>query len=303
MAKVSFSETEKYICNLFKPGENIKFKGKNYKIILSEKPTCEKGEPKTDIYIKLSNKTHEEELKISVKQKNADFLENKISNKRAKEILGDQWEDIIKTSTNKLKAKFESRKLIYKSKTGRIEEGSITLGWKYEFVNKLSGELSEEIELNKEQIKDIYSGSNLNEEKRNAMVKNQKIQNSGIADYILIVEKENLKSSKEIIQNIIPIDKYIENKKMYFACKALNYRTKKNKYDGNRPLAVQIKWTINKGKLCPEFIFNNPLNDKFRGNNMAKQLESILEKMEINDTDDINENNVIDTNIIYENLK
>lgn len=48
---------------------------------------------------------------------------------------------------------------------------------------------------------------------------------------------------------MIPIDEYIKaHSDIYFACKALNYRTFKQKYDGDRPLSVQVDWEVKEGK-------------------------------------------------------
>lgn len=48
---------------------------------------------------------------------------------------------------------------------------------------------------------------------------------------------------------MIPIDEYIKaHSDIYFACKTLNYRTFKQKYDGDRPLSVQVDWEVKEGK-------------------------------------------------------
>lgn len=110
-------------------------------------------------------------------------------------------------------------------------------------MNKPSGDLSGQIKLNISQVYDVYSGRNLPDEKRNAYVNGRIIPESGVAEYILITDSVN--SAQEIIDNMIPISDYVQtNPNIYFACKALNYRTFAEKYDGNRPLAVQVDWNI-----------------------------------------------------------
>lgn len=47
----SFGEAERKILNLMSEGTEFIFHDKYYKVILSGKPTCQKGEPKTDIYV------------------------------------------------------------------------------------------------------------------------------------------------------------------------------------------------------------------------------------------------------------
>ncbi|HDR1333843.1 TPA: hypothetical protein QB386_000580, partial [Pasteurella multocida] len=78
---------------------------------------------------------------------------------------------------------------------------------------------------------------------------------------------------------------------IYFACKALNFRTFENKYDGNRPLAVQVQWDINNNKLTPTLLFDNPLN--WNGNSVYDRLKSCLNQLNIETTDDINEENTV----------
>ena len=45
-----FGDAERRIKGLMSEGTVFKFQGRQYKIIMSDKPTCSKGEPKTDIY-------------------------------------------------------------------------------------------------------------------------------------------------------------------------------------------------------------------------------------------------------------
>ncbi len=47
----NFGEAERKILNLMSEGTEFIFHDKYYKVILSGKPTCQKGEPKTDIYV------------------------------------------------------------------------------------------------------------------------------------------------------------------------------------------------------------------------------------------------------------
>ena len=275
--KKSFSETEKKILLAFTPGSTFKKNGIKHTVLLSGKPVIKKGECKTDIYIKTCcNKNVEHEFKISVKQENADFLENKISLERANEILGLNSSQIIKNSTLSISDKFERHKLIEFKKKGP----TIIIGWKFEFMNKLSGEKSGQINLNSSQIYDIYSGKNLNENKRNAFINNKEVQNSGIADYMLIVKGNANKNSQEYIDEIIKISDYIKTKNIYFACKALNYRVREKKWDGDRPLSVWVHWYIENQLLRSNLNFDKPLENK--GNNIGKNIENILLKLQLN---------------------
>ena len=177
---------------------------------------------------------------------------------------------------------------LYKNKFKRTEKGSITLGWKFELLNKNNGELSGKMMLTEQQVIDVYSGSNLSEDKRNAYIDGKMIENSGVANYILM--EEDISSAQDIINKMIPIKEYVKmHPDIYFACKALNYRSFAEKWDGNRPLSVQVKWSEEQRKLVPELIYNRPLVVK--GNEVAERLLHYMKKLNIKTTDDIDENN------------
>ena len=84
-----FSDTERRLIQLLEVGSKFHFEGVEYTVSApSCKPTVAKGECKTDVYVQTTSAQGEKVVKISVKQKNADFLENKIKHERAVEIFG-----------------------------------------------------------------------------------------------------------------------------------------------------------------------------------------------------------------------
>lgn len=283
-----FGDAERRILSYFKIGQQLVLEGENYIVAKAGKPTTPSGEPKTDIYVLAKNDRSEEEIKISYKKENADFLENKTNSVRAEQLFGSNWEEIIERSTRDLAERFRDRTLIYTEKQGRTEKGAITLGWKFELLNKPSGELSGKMDLTRQQVYDVYAGMNLSSGKRNAMVNGIVIENSGVADYILMTDR--VSSAQEIIDQMMPIDKYIDmHPNIYFACKALNYRTFAHKYDGDRPLSVQVDWHIDNGRLTADLVFDRPLT--MNGNAVAKKLLECMRKLGIRTTDDINGRN------------
>lgn len=292
----SFGQAERDVQSYFEIGQVVRFNSQSWCVQNVGKPTCRNGEPKTDIYILLENKESKEskEIKISYKKSNADFLENKIKAERAEMILGNNWAGIITRSTTEILNKFLEKNLIFKNKKGRTRKGAITLGWKFELVNRLNGELSGHLNLTTEQLLDIYSGNNLDERKKNANVNGANIPNSGVANYILIGDE--FSSTEEILDKIVPLDEYVRNNpKIYFACKALNYRSFEDKFDGDRPLAVQVKWEVVNGKLTHELIFDKPF--QCNGNKVAKQLKQCLINLGVQNTDNLNDKNTQDCNI------
>lgn len=283
-----FGDAERRILAFMAEGTEFVFQGNNYKVTLSGKPTCHKGEPKTDIYILAKSASDEVEIKISYKKENADFIENKMSAERAEQLFGEDWADIIEQSTTAIRERFDERILIYKNKFKRTEKGAITLGWKFELLNKNSGELSGKMLLAEEQVIDVYAGGNLADDKRNAMVAGKVIENSGVANYILM--DEDVHSAQDVIDKMVPIKEYVMmHPDIYFACKALNYRTFAGKWDGDRPLSVQVNWYAKDNKLVPELVYNKPLIVK--GNEMADRLLYYMKILNIKTTDDIDEYN------------
>lgn len=292
-----FGSSERNIKELFYEGVTFYYDGNEYEVLECGKPTCRKGEPKTDIYILAESKGYEYEFKISFKQTNADFIENKTNAERAKLILGEDWKDIIIDATTKIADAFTSKPLIYKKSYKKTGAGSITLGWKYELLNKCGGDLSGVVSLNREQVIDVYAGTHLPADKRDASVNGRIIENSGMANFMLV--DDDVTDAQSVIDSIVSIEEYVSmHPTVYFACKALNYRTFEGKYDGNRPLSVFVDWNIVDGKLDGRLVFDAPLVTK--GDGVADKLIECLNVLGIDTTDDIDANTVTNSNIIIE---
>ncbi len=300
-----FSNTERNIVALANNTNNFIYENVTYELIEVDKPSCINGEPKTDVYISGKDSNNNViELKISIKQSNADFLENKMSHERAEQLFGTDWKNLIISMTTSIKNEFENKKLIFKDKYRRTEKGAFTLGWKFELLNKCGGELSKEI--SPDILYEIYAGTSLNDDKKNAIVNGRRIDNSGIANLILEVDVQNPFSNlQEVINELKTIDSYIlTNSRVFFACKALNLRTKANgnigtfKFDGNRPLSVYVDWSVNNNnKLVGTLNFQNPLTT--RGNSIAQKLKDCFTILNISSTDDISSTNIESLEIVY----
>ena len=296
MAK-NFGAEERKVKSILSPGTVFTYNGKAYTVIESGKPTCYKGEPKTDIYVLASFDGGTKEFKISYKKENADFLENKTSADRAEALFGSRWAEIITEATSAIKEAFYNKPLIYKKKYGRTDKGAFTLGWKFELLNKDNGELSNKMNLSRQQVIDVYAGTNLPTDKRDALVNGKEIKNSGIATHPLF--RDDISTADDIFDNLYSIVEFIDiHPDVYFACKALNYRCYSNKWDGNRPLAVYVDWSVSNGKLSYEIKFDKPLTTK--GDEVGTKLLECLGQLRIETDDDINENNVEDHRIVFE---
>ena len=92
----TFSKNERTIANTLSKGTTFVFEGEQYTVTKVAKPQVPSGECKTDIYIAASNIYGvTREFKISYKQENAQFIENKMKDSRAESLLGSDWKSII----------------------------------------------------------------------------------------------------------------------------------------------------------------------------------------------------------------
>lgn len=291
----NFINSEHYVEKLFPVGTTFYFEGKEYKVSLCGKPRPSQGESKTDVYIKgIAPDGEVRELKISVKQKNADFLENKMSLGRACEIFGKDASDIIRRCLLSIQDRFIDDCLVYFEEKGKTGARTMKLGWKFELLNKLSGEKSGILELTEEQKNDVFAGINLSVDKKNSRVNGQIINDSGVANYILNIDDDNM-TQDTCLRNLQPIEEYVKSQTIYFACKALNYRFDKNKWDGPRPLSVYVDWFVDNGKLDAHLIFDCPLEHE--GNEVGKKLKGILKELKIKKFDDLK--GVLSPNVKY----
>jgi hypothetical protein len=282
MTKMGFSKSEDAIINLFKKGTTIIFNKQIYKIEKVDKPKVASGECKTDVYVLLSNDQNYEEIKISIKQNNADFIENKLRLPRAKEIFGENAATIIYNSIQSLHSTLEKEPLIYFKSFGNTEEGSVKFGWRFDLVKRKTGNKVGTIKLTPAQEVEVYAGTSLTIEKKNAIVLGEVITDSGIANYVLDVESEDtFTECQDVIDNLSSIQEYAENHNIYFACKAINFRVHSGKCE-SRHFAVYVDWKIESGQLKSELIYDNPLSKTTR--DIKNSFISILNELEIDKT-------------------
>ena len=278
-----FIEAEEVVRKFFPKGTTFDYEGEEYMVIDSGKPLPQKGkgEPKTDIYVCAQSEGTTKEFKISYKKKNADFLENKMKSDRAEQIFGANWKEIIEENTKRISDRFEETPVLFLDQRKKTEPGSMTLGWRFELFNKLQGGLSGKMEnLTRDQVYEVYSGKKLEERKRNAKVNGKVIPNSGTADYILVTDE--VESAQDIINRMQPIGEYIdENPDIYYGCKALNYRSKKKKMEGNRALSVQVDWHVEDEKLSIDIEYEKPLMRD--GKQMKAAVETCLKLLQKKD--------------------
>lgn len=248
---MEYLQQEQSIIHILKKSNTVIWKNNIVHISIAEKPIYSSGEGKTDIYCLLDTG---EEIKISYKMNNADFLENKISKNRAMIIFGESWKEIITNSIKDIIPLFNQREVYYPIGKGNIKPGSYTMGWRIDIVDKPGGKqsLTTKISLTDQQKNEIFGGQNLSKDKKDAKIIDHIVENSGVANYILF--ESNFTEAQQILDALIPIHKY--SKPLYLTFRAVNYRSLEDKIDGNRPLGVYVKWS----KTNYSIVFDDPLS-------------------------------------------
>ncbi|TDM07719.1 hypothetical protein [Macrococcus lamae] len=276
----NYSVFETRVLSLFSLNTIFSYQNIEYKVIKSGKPRPYRGggECKTDCYILLedTNSGLQKELKISCKIRSSnEFQENKISAGRAKEIFGPQWESIIETHAKSLENNFKNITLNNPQGRGRLRYGHIILGWKLEIASK-ARTLSKKLELPKQTIIEyIYKGINQTQEKKDSVIDSRIIKESGVANYILVADLDEILTIEDVLNNMTYLDNYII-KDHYLIFTSNSYNIGKNKTDGNRPLAVRVEWSYKDEELIAEIKFDNPLSEISKSLPMKKKVDEIL---------------------------
>lgn len=262
MAKKEYGQLEEHIINMFQRDRVFTYHKKLYEVLTVGKPRPQGngGECKTDVFVrgKEQQTGSIEDIKISVKNENKEFMGNKLKKEDVEAYFGPDWEKIVMEATTSLKTSFENRVLVYASGKYPTKPNSVTVGWKLEIADR-PRELSTKIPLSDQEIRDyVYKGTNLTTEKKNSYVNGEIIQNSGVADYLITTSIPKITSANDVINQMELIDE-ANIGDTYFVFTANNYRTDKDKADGPRSLAVRVEWGCKNNQMIPVFYYDKPL--------------------------------------------
>ena len=96
---------------------------------------------------------------------------------------------------------------------------------------------------------------------KDGIVDGVEIPLSGMPNFCLTIDPENINTSDDIFGNLVSMKELIlTHGDITAAFLAQNYRSHKQKQEGNRRhLGVWIKWKILNGKLACEYVFDKPL--------------------------------------------
>ncbi len=278
------NQSESLILSKFSVGTLFTYDNHIYTVKISGKPRPSSGECKTDLYIKAVDENQQlREFKLSIKKDNYEFIENKPDKQRIIDIFGNDGINLLITAINKIENKFNSLKLIkYQPKDNSF---TCTLGWKIEIFKNTKGKLTVDFDLTSEQKKDIMCGTNLSDEKKNSTVNDQVILDSGVANLFLEIPATDATIKKENVQYFVDKFQSFEdvindpNFKINARFTALNYRSDEDKWDGDRPLAVRVKWYQENRRLKSMIIFDDPFGE--HGNTVRINLQNIIKTLGI----------------------
>lgn len=278
------NHSEMLILEKFSIGQSFSYKNQTHTIINSGKPRPTSGECKTDLYIQsIDEQDVLHELKISIKKDNYEFIENKPDKQRILDIFGKDGITILTNAIKAIEPKFHALKIVKHKKSDN--SFTCTLGWKIEIFKNTSGKLAVDLNLTNEQKKHVLCGTNLKEEKKNSLVNGNVIANSGVANIFLEIPASITQIKTKNIQYFAnkfqTFDELIndENFKINARFTALNYRSNKDKWDGNRPLAVRINWKVMNQKLQGILVLDDPFG--LNGDAVGKNFQSIIEDLNI----------------------
>jgi hypothetical protein len=126
-------------------------------------------------------------------------------------------------------------------------------------------------------------GTNLSDEKKNSTVNDEVILDSGVANLFLEIPATDSAIQNKNVQYFVDKFQTFENLindpnfKINARFTALNYRSNKDKWDGDRPLAAQVKWQIENGCLKSEIVLNDPFGK--HGNAVGENLQTIIKTL------------------------
>ncbi|BCC60832.1 hypothetical protein OCD85_01280 [Bacillus pacificus] len=280
MATRDYGALERRVIDVFSQEGSFTLGRERFRVEVVGKPRPQhgSGEPKTDVYILGVNENGvHKELKISLKLESSnEFQENKVSAERAESFFGPEFAQIIQETTRSISERFESQALLYASGRYPTKPDSITLGWKLEIASR-PRRLSAPIQLSQEEIRSfIYKGENLSSEKMHAVVNGEVIQFSGVAEYIVYAEIDEIHTTQDVIERMQLIDE-VELAPTYLIFTANNYRTREDKCDGARPIAVRVHWYEEDGQLAYQIVYEEPLT--YCGRDMVPQLQEALSQV------------------------
>ena len=250
----------------------FRFENEEYIVIQNEKPKPNREnipmrptavEGKTDFYIlaRKINDNSQREFKISYKKPSFSFVENKVKTHRIPFIYGEDWSQILQTQAESIRDLFNSECLV------NFNNQTIKLGWRYE-IEQLDapGIAGRNLSVNITQniSSQVLWGDGCAEGMRNAFVNDEIVNNSGIPDYILIKDPDDIETIDDVfndLQDIQEYSNYHDRMRASYIAQNNRWSQTQNKWktEGNsRGFPVWIKWDVQNNLLRGKPVFDEP---------------------------------------------
>lgn len=292
------SENERILRKLFSVGTKFVFDGIEYESKISDEPKSQDGDgcPITDLYLEAKptkEKVDNLILKISLKRKDWAFIKNHMQKSDAQELFFDDYNKVIKNYIGRSYDLFKDLPVVDLGYDGekinrKLDTGGFTLGWELMVTN--AWRVESYGKLPGKYVNELVLGEHLQENRRNAIVGEKVIDNSGIPTHVLTKNLDENSTCEEALNEevMLPIEKFMKEYQDIFhvILKANNYRslrndkTSKQRCDGSRPLFIQNRWFVKNGCLDRELIYD--FDKAFDRNDQSREsLEDALEQLGI----------------------
>ena len=161
------------------------------------KPVASSGEPKTDTFVRAINKktTETVDIKISTKKSNFGYLQNHPLKLKLYEFYGPECKEILTKMQKKVFGKFPNLQPINFG-----GEPGFTLGWRNEYLQENTRSLG--MRLTQDIANKVWWGEGSPKEYLDATVNGNVIENSGMPDWILVRDGQNINTTKDIFPNL-----------------------------------------------------------------------------------------------------
>ena len=263
-------QNEENVIKVFNAVPIFTYNDKEYRLLVCGKPRSQtgSGEPKTDIYTKfIVDGVDIEEIKISLKQTDYEFLENKIRFERFEALVGKgngekKVREIVETIFKQDLHGFEKSSIPQDDVIRHPGEAPCTkylLGYRLDITNKKCANRSCPLNLTLNEKKEIFTGATLDEGKRNAVVNGMVIKDSGVANMFLEMNVSGEETPQEILDRCRSFDddSLYEDFEPVGTLKAVNYFSN-GKYE-HRRLAVCVEYSYDGTQVVPKFVIERPL--------------------------------------------
>jgi len=181
----------------------FEWNGEKYIVEFCDKPTTDRGEPKTDTFVRAINKKTNEQvdIKISSKKTNFGFTDNHPMKARLHEFYGPECKEILTKMQKKVFGEHSDLQPInFEGELG------FTLGWRNEYLQENTRRLG--MRLTQDVANKVWWGEGSPKEYLDATVNGEEIENSGMPDWVLIKDGKDIKTTKDIFPNLKDIREF-----------------------------------------------------------------------------------------------